>query len=182
MTFRRLAMLAILLVVAPVALSGCTGASAAPLAAPSAVTVSPPCTAPQTPAAAPGTPASACALHDPADAQEGAALAGLPTAALQDTRAAPVKVVVEAAGSYTSVQPPALADMLKAKDFRLVNVHTPYMGEITGTDLWLPYDQIEQRLGELPADKTAKILVYCRSGAMSAIAAQTLLKLGYTNV
>ena len=72
--------------------------------------------------------------------------------------------------------------MLKSKDFTLVNVKTPYIGEIDGTDLYIPYDQIASRVSELPADKGAKILVYCRSGVESAQAAQTLLNLGYTNV
>ncbi len=194
MTFRRIAFLAILLVVGPVALSACAGASAAPLAlpadaassglpalAPDAATT--PCAAAtQAGATASTTPVSACNLHGPVRAPAAGALAGLPTAASPATSGAPVQVAVEGAGSYTSVEPAALADMLKTKDFRLVNVHTPYVGEIAGTDLWLPYDQIERRLGELPADKTARILVYCRSGAMSAIAARVLVKLGYTNV
>lgn len=72
--------------------------------------------------------------------------------------------------------------MLAAKDFVFVNVHIPYEGEIDGTDLSIPYDQIVNRVGELPAAKDAKVFVYCRSGRMSAIAAQTLVGLGYTNV
>jgi rhodanese-related sulfurtransferase len=78
--------------------------------------------------------------------------------------------------------PEGLAAMLDGKDFRLINVHIPYAGEISGTDLEIPYDQIEQRASELPADKGAKIVLYCRSGAMSAMAARSLVKLGYTNV
>jgi rhodanese-related sulfurtransferase len=61
-------------------------------------------------------------------------------------------------------------------------VKTPYIGEIEGTDLYIPYTQLAARASELPADKGAKILVYCRTGTTSAIAAQTLIDLGYTNI
>ena len=85
-------------------------------------------------------------------------------------------------GHWTNVTPDRLAQMLTQKDFTLVNVKTPYIGEIDGTDLYIPYDQLSARASQLPADKSAKILVYCRSGVESAQAAQTLLNLGYTNV
>jgi rhodanese-related sulfurtransferase len=85
-------------------------------------------------------------------------------------------------GQWTNVTPDRLAQMLTQKDFTFVNVKTPYIGEIDGTDLYIPYDQISARASQLPADKSAKILVYCRSGVESAQAAQTLLNLGYTNV
>jgi phage shock protein E len=85
-------------------------------------------------------------------------------------------------GQWTNVTPDRLAEMLTHKDFTLVNVKTPYIGEIDGTDLYIPYDQISARATQLPADKSAKILVYCRSGVESAQAAQALLNLGYTNV
>ena len=42
--------------------------------------------------------------------------------------------------------------------------------------------EIEKDLDKLPADKNAKIILYCRSGRMSAIAAETMVRLGYTNV
>ena len=71
--------------------------------------------------------------------------------------------------------------MLANKDFTLVNVHTPFEGNLDGTDLSIPYDQISQNLKRLP-NKNAKILLYYRSGWMSAIAAETLVGLGYTNV
>jgi rhodanese-related sulfurtransferase len=86
------------------------------------------------------------------------------------------------ATAWTNVGANQLADMLGHKDFTLVNVKTPYIGEIDGTDLYIPYDQLTTRTAELPKDKTAKVLVYCRSGVQSAQAAQTLLDLGYTNV
>jgi rhodanese-related sulfurtransferase len=72
--------------------------------------------------------------------------------------------------------------MLEKKDFTLLNVKTPYIGEIAGTDLYIPYDQVAARSTELPTDKSAKIVVYCRSGNESAIAAQALVDLGYTNI
>ena len=83
---------------------------------------------------------------------------------------------------WTNVTPDQLAQMLESKDFTLLNVKTPYIGEIEGTDLWIPYDQLAARASELPADKEARIVVYCRTGATSVIAAQTLLDLGYTDV
>jgi rhodanese-related sulfurtransferase len=85
-------------------------------------------------------------------------------------------------GSYLNVTPAELNSMLANKDFVFVNVHIPFAGNISGTDLSIAYDQIEQNLTKLPADKNAKIVLYCRSGRMSAMAAETLVKLGYTNL
>jgi rhodanese-related sulfurtransferase len=94
-----------------------------------------------------------------------------------------IGVVVQGTGGHwTNVTADQLAGMLTHKDFTLVNVKTPYIGEIDGTDLYIPYDQLAAKASALPGDKGARILVYCRSGAESAIAAQTLLDLGYTNV
>ena len=85
-------------------------------------------------------------------------------------------------GSYFNITPAQLSSMLENKDFLLVNVHIPYEGEIPQTDLFVPYNEIDQNLSRLPKDKGAKIVLYCRSGSMSAIAAKTLVKLGFTNV
>ena len=87
-----------------------------------------------------------------------------------------------AGGSYKNVEPKELNSMLKNKDFVLINVHIPFAGNIAKTDLSISYDQIEQNLSQLPADKDAKILLYCRSGHMSQIAAEKLVSLGYTNI
>ncbi len=91
-------------------------------------------------------------------------------------------VVQARGGHWTNITPDTLASLLKQKDFTLLNVKTPYIGEIAGTDLYIPYDQIAARSAELPTDKSAKIVVYCRSGNESAIASQTLVDLGYTNI
>ncbi|WP_424358038.1 rhodanese-like domain-containing protein [Methanocella sp. MCL-LM] len=75
-----------------------------------------------------------------------------------------------------------LYDMLRSKDFTLVNVHVPYEGELSQTDLFIPYTEIDQHLDSLPADKNAKIVLYCKTDRMSGIAAARLAELGYTNV
>ena len=91
-------------------------------------------------------------------------------------------VVQASGGQWTNITPAKLTSMLKTKDFTLLNVKTPYSGEIAGTDLYIPYTDLAARAAELPADKSAKVVVYCRSGHESAIAARSLLDLGYTNI
>jgi len=54
-------------------------------------------------------------------------------------------------------------------------------GHIPGAIL-IPYTEIENKAEEMLPDKDAQILVYCRSGRRSKIAAETLAKLGYTNI
>jgi rhodanese-related sulfurtransferase len=85
-------------------------------------------------------------------------------------------------GYYTNVSLALLQQMLARKDFLLINVHVPYEGELPGTDLLIPFDEVELRTKLLPRDQGAKILLYCRSGNMSDTAARTLVRLGYRNV
>ncbi len=87
-------------------------------------------------------------------------------------------------GSYTNVNADELNAMLKNKDFMFVNVHIPFEGNIANTDLSIPYNQIAEAsyLSQLPEDKAAKIVLYCRSGRMSQIASEELVNLGYANV
>ena len=54
-------------------------------------------------------------------------------------------------------------------------------GHIPGAIL-IPYTEIENKAEEMLPDKDKLILVYCRSGRRSKIAAESLEKLGYTNV
>jgi len=92
------------------------------------------------------------------------------------------ETVSVANGSYQNVEPAGLQAMLKNKDFVLINVHIPFAGNIPGTDLSIPYDEIQENLSQLPSDKSAKLVLYCRSGRMSQIAAENLVSLGYTNI
>ena len=54
-------------------------------------------------------------------------------------------------------------------------------GHIPGAIL-IPYTQIEEKANEMLPDKDQLILVYCRSGRRSKIAAEALAELGYTNI
>lgn len=84
--------------------------------------------------------------------------------------------------SYQDVNVPELQTMLEDKDFVMVNVYTPWEKDIPQIDLRIGYDVLEQNLNQLPADKDAKILVYCLSGGMSKKAVATLVTQGYTNI
>jgi rhodanese-related sulfurtransferase len=54
-------------------------------------------------------------------------------------------------------------------------------GHIPGAIL-IPYDEILQKAETVLTDKNQLILVYCRSGRRSKLAAEDLVKLGYTNI
>lgn len=73
----------------------------------------------------------------------------------------------------------ASGEKLVLVDTRTEQEHLAYALE--GAKL-IPYDEIKDRHMELDAPKDAKLIVYCRSGNRSAIAAKTLKLLGYTNV
>ena len=54
-------------------------------------------------------------------------------------------------------------------------------GHIPGA-LVISYEEIEEKAEEVLTDKDQLILVYCRSGRRSKIAAEALVELGYTNI
>lgn len=83
---------------------------------------------------------------------------------------------------YWDLSVETLKDAMAKKDFMLINVHIPFEERIAGTDLEIPYNEIEKALDRLPRSKSAPIVVYCRSGRMSEIAAAKLVELGYTRV
>lgn len=92
------------------------------------------------------------------------------------------EIVQVSGGSYRNIASEQLWAMLQKKDFVLINVHIPYEEEFPQTDLLIPYNAIDQNIDRLPQDKAARVVLYCRSGRMSAIASETMVNLGYTNV
>ena len=84
--------------------------------------------------------------------------------------------------TFTTLTSFQLAAMLERKDFFFVNVHTPYEGEIKDTDAFIVFDKIADNLDKLPKDRKASIVLYCRSGRMSEIAARELTQLGFIKV
>jgi len=69
----------------------------------------------------------------------------------------------------------------EADTYTIVNVHIPYEGKIDGTDLTVAYNDIDALTAALP-DRNAPIILYCRSGNMSAQATQALVERGYSQV
>jgi rhodanese-related sulfurtransferase len=86
-------------------------------------------------------------------------------------------------GAYWNVTPSELQQMLASDDKPLlVNTHIPFAGDIAGTDVSIPFNEITDHLDELPQDKDAPVVLYCRSGPMSVRAAAALVGVGFTHV
>lgn len=66
----------------------------------------------------------------------------------------------------------------------VIDVRTP--GEFSGGAIQgavnIPYDEIAAKIGRVEADKNRSIIVYCHSGARSAVARKSLEQAGYTQV
>lgn len=84
--------------------------------------------------------------------------------------------------AYQDVSVAEFDAILAVRDPFVVDVHTPEQAHLAGTDAFIDYTQVGNRLGEFPADKNTEILVYCRTGSMSQTASQVLINAGYTNV
>jgi rhodanese-related sulfurtransferase len=104
-----------------------------------------------------------------------------PAAGSGDSQGGARERVAVSGGSFTRVSPEELKSLMRKEDLLLVNTHVPFEGDIPGTDLSIPYDKIGRNLDRLPR-RGEKVVLYCRSGRMSALAARTLVKDGYENV
>ena len=83
---------------------------------------------------------------------------------------------------YEMISVDDLESVMNEEEITLINVHIPLEGNISETDLAIPFDEVDDYLDQLPQDKDEKIVIYCRSGGMGDTASETLVKLGYTNV
>lgn len=86
------------------------------------------------------------------------------------------------AGDYKTIDSEKFNKIAKSQDAFILDVHIPEQAHIPGTDAFIPYNEIDNNLDQLPTDKNTPILAYCRSGSMSKIASETLINLGYKNV
>lgn len=87
--------------------------------------------------------------------------------------------------AYVKITPNQAYELMQSQNnCTVLDVRTPEefsQGHIPDAILIPDYELAKRAEKELP-DKNALILVYCRSGNRSRQAANTLLKLGYTNV
>jgi len=83
---------------------------------------------------------------------------------------------------YEMISVEDLESVMNEEEITLINVHIPLEGNISETDLAIPFDEVDDYLDQLPQDKDEKIVIYCRYGGMGNTASETLVKLGYTNV
>jgi rhodanese-related sulfurtransferase len=69
-------------------------------------------------------------------------------------------------------------------DFILLDVRTEkeYLAGHINNAVWLPRGFIEFKIQKLIDDPESEIILYCKRGSRSALAAYTLLKMGYKNV
>lgn len=95
------------------------------------------------------------------------------------------KVVAKEQASYQTITASEAKELMETLDsYTIVDVRTleEYNeGYIEGAIL-LPDYEVSAKASEVLKDPSANVLVYCRSGRRSKLAAQALVDLGYTNV
>ena len=86
---------------------------------------------------------------------------------------------------YMNITPETAKQIIDtSKDYVILDVRTQEefdQAHIPGAIL-IPNDQISAEAERVLMDKNQLILVYCRSGRRSNLAAEELVKLGYTNI
>ena len=82
----------------------------------------------------------------------------------------------------TVISSTELNKIMQNEDVFLVDVHTPKQQHIEGTDLFVPYNEIEKYKDKFPKDKNTAIYLYCEGGPMGGFAARSLHDLGYSKL
>ena len=86
---------------------------------------------------------------------------------------------------YMNITPEEAKKLMDTEtDYVILDVRAQYeydQGHIPGAIL-IPDTEINTRAESVLTDKDQLILVYCRSGRRSKIAAEALVELGYTNI
>ena len=86
---------------------------------------------------------------------------------------------------YQKITPVVVKERLdKGEKLIIVDVRAKeeYDSGHIANSLLIPYDEIEKKAPALLTDKNAAIIVYCRTGRRSEIAAKALIGMGYANV
>jgi rhodanese-related sulfurtransferase len=95
------------------------------------------------------------------------------------------QMVDEAKREITEIDPAELKRMQQSgEDFTLIDVREPEEvaeGAIDGAKI-LPRGQLEYKIDTITRDKQQPIVCYCGGGGRSALAAQSLKKMGFKNV
>jgi len=91
------------------------------------------------------------------------------------------RTATSAGAPFTRLDPAAFARRMGDKRAVLIDVHVPYEGELPHTDAFVPFDHVVGA-PQLPKNKNTEILLYCRTGRMSEIAADALHAAGYSRL
>ena len=97
----------------------------------------------------------------------------------------PMDFVAAAKAGIVEVTPQQVkADMDAGKQFILVDVRTPEEFEVGHLPraMHISRGLLEFKIGAMIPDKNANIIMYCRTGARSALTTARLQEMGYTNV
>lgn len=89
-----------------------------------------------------------------------------------------------AAGGFAGARGDAAAALAKDPAVFVLDVRTPEEHAEARLEraVLVPVHELDGRLGELPADKSRPVLVYCAMGGRSARASQLLAEKGWTKV
>lgn len=95
-----------------------------------------------------------------------------------------IPFAVSEAGRFVELSAEQAKQRIEQGNIFVLDVRTPREFEavhLPGAAL-IPVEELEGRIDELPADTSTPILIYCRSGNRSTVAAQVLIEHGYRNL